>query len=309
MTTRIDSAWRYGRYIVVFGWAGLAGLNTVIDAGTGAEALEFLGYDPAITPNGLIVFRRFYPHFSDPAIVSDRIAVLNLNLQIPYLVPAKDQVPTESVGVDIYPRAPTKEERHLIGGNHLITDQGALLILVDQATTGKLCVVRLSLANTASDSEKHHCPTAADLGGADPGEVHVGEFSEQPGGDLILSLDIPKSEPGSLPRVFKIDRQSLAVTRLWSTDDIPDGTLRVPWLAQKSAALSVVLPDLHLPDSAKVDLTIDVYGNVRDVTLSGVSPETLDRLRNAILGWKFKPTFLDGRKVEVVTQIVGPGVF
>lgn len=313
LTNKIDSAYRYGQHIVVFGWTGLAGLNTIIDAGTGAEVLEFLGYDPVITPDGLIVFRRFYPHFSDPAIVSDRIAVLNLNQQIPLLVPAKDQVPEENVGVDVFPGAAATGERHEIGGNFLIADQNHSLFLVERTSTGKLCVVRLPLINALRNSEKHYCLTAAELGGADPGKVHVDKFREQPDGDLVLSLDIPGSGLGSPPLVLQIDRQSLACTRIWPSGDKAGSRLRVPWEVQKTGVLYLAAADLgsreaseRLVDVVEAEVTIDVYGRVIDVMLSGSNPEVLDRLRKTILSWKFKPTVLNGMPIEVVTRIVGP---
>ena len=88
-TTSIDSAFLFGDRVVVFGWAGTTvGIATILDATKSSEILEFLEYDAHITPDGLIVFRRFYPHFSESSIISDKIAVLDLASNIPTNVPA-----------------------------------------------------------------------------------------------------------------------------------------------------------------------------------------------------------------------------
>lgn len=113
----------------------------------------------------------------------------------------------------------------------------------------------------------------------------------------------------------KIDRHSLAVALLPNPDERSDRRLRVPWTAQKSAGLCLTVPDFgtaeetaQLLESWKAEVIVEVDGNVRDVALSGASPEGLDGLRKAILGWRFKPTTLDGRPVEVVTEISGPRI-
>ena len=311
-TTDIDSAWHYRNNIVIFGWADLAGLNTVIDATTGAELLEFLGYGPVVT-KGLIVFRRFYPHFTDPDIISDRIAVLDLSRPFPRFVPAKDQLPTEDVGVDIYPTAPGANARHLIGGNYLVGGKGTSLFVADRITSRRLCVVRIPLPSSAGGPEKQACLTAADLRGADPAKVHIAKFSETPLGDLTLAVDLPGTEPGAKPVEFSIDSQSLALTRMQPAPSGSETALWIPWAVQKKTLLSFSAPDLgstkartHLADSIKAQLSVDGFGNVRDVSLSGSTDEVLDRVRKAILAWKFKPAVLDGHQVDVTTGFILP---
>ncbi len=115
----------------VFGWIGSnSGLITVIDAATGKEKLEFLNLGSRVTPKRLIVFERFYPHFSDPSIVSDAIAELDLKQPIPHNVPAQpNENLAEQVGTTIYPQVPTPGLRHEIGDNYVITDAGTGLFL------------------------------------------------------------------------------------------------------------------------------------------------------------------------------------
>ncbi len=214
-TSEIDAAYLYDDDVIVFGWIGCcAGLTTIVDAATGTEKLEFLDYEPHITPKGIIVFRRFYPHFSDPSIVSDSIAELDLNRPFPRKVPSKpNENPTEEIGTTIYPTAPTPGIRHEVGHNLAIIDAGKLLFLADRLSSGKLCLVRLSLTRSGGQVSKENCLTSDGFGVGDLSDIHIRQLSENAFGDLILSVDLGKP-PSSIQRDFDVDKGSLDVTAL-----------------------------------------------------------------------------------------------
>jgi hypothetical protein len=306
-TDQIDAAYRYGDNVIIFGWAGLAGVATIIDAATGEEKLEFLGNDFRISPKGVIVFTRFYAHFADPSVVSDTVAELDLKGPIPHSVPSREtENPTDQVGLTIYPEAPTPGVRHDILYNFVVTDAGALLYLVDRLSSGKLCMVRLSLADSGGRLQKENCVTSEAFGASDFSEVHIRQLSENALGDLILALDIGKL-PRPLQRDFHIDKTSLGLTAPPAQKEPgkpSDRPFSIPWRVQKRA-LTVFVPvhvDAHAQESAKVRLTIDTAGNVSDVSILGLPSDVAALVKGGILGWKFKPTVFPGGPVQVVTE-------
>jgi len=52
----------------------------------------------------------------------------------------------------------------------------------------------------------------------------------------------------------------------------------------------------------KVVMVIATDDSVRDVEVGGLSGNLSTPIKKAILGWKFKPTIMDGKPTEVVTE-------
>ncbi len=305
-TTEIDAAYRYGDNIIIFGWIGCcSGVTTIIDAKSGMEKLEFLEYDPHITPRGLIVFRRFYPHFTEPSMVSDAVAELDLEQQVPRSVPSRPyENPTDQVGTIIYPEVPTPDIRHDIGHNIVVSDAGSLLFLADRLSSGKLCVVRLSLDLGGGRAQKENCAALNGLGVRSLSDVHIREFAENAFGDLMLSVDVGAAG-SSIRRDFQVDKNSLEIaTVTGGQESSGERTLSIPWAVQRGALTFFVPTDIGGSGQRPVQarLGIDTAGNVRDVVISGAATEASKAIKNNLLQWKFKPTVLDGRPVRVVTE-------
>lgn len=310
MTAHIDAAYRYGGRVVIFGWINrYVGITTILDAASGRERLEFLAYNPRITQKGVLVFRRFYPHFSDLEIVSEQIATLDLNGSIPRNVPGRQyQNPTDEVGTIIYPTASLRGIRHLIGDNFIITDRGTFVFLADRLSSGKLCLVRLPLQR-GDGTQKMNCLESHDLGVRDiASELHIQKLTEDSPTTLRLSVDL-----GPLPvprhRDLTVDKTSLAVSVRSDADAAVERPLRVPWPAQRdgligSMGINVTDKEIaaHLHHSVHIRLTIDYDGSVRTIFVSGVTSDVSELLKKMILRWRFKPTVLDGRNVQVVTE-------
>ena len=291
MTGTISAAYRFGKNVVVFGWIGFAGVTTIIDAATGRENLEFLGNDFRISPKGLIVFTRFYPHFSDPSIISDAVAELDLNEPIPHNVPSRlYENPTDQVGTTIYPEAPTPGVRHDILHNFLVSHDGAFVELVDRLSSGKLCLIRLSLADSDHRLQMMNCVTSDAFGVSDLSLVHIHEFSENAAGGLVLSVDIGKL-PSIVQRSFDIDRTSLALngtspSKRNEAAKQSEQPFVMPWGVLKRA-LTVFVPvqtEAHPQETVKVRLVIGTAGDVRDVSVSGLPSDVADLVRAASSG-------------------------
>ena len=79
-TTDIRDVGAYRRYLTVLGSMGsTAEIVTVMDIITGEQKLVFLCWNPTVSPTGrFIVFKRFYPRFTDPDLISDVIGVVDL---------------------------------------------------------------------------------------------------------------------------------------------------------------------------------------------------------------------------------------
>jgi len=310
-TNKIDAAYRYGNKVVIFGWSGCCvGITTIIDAGSGLEQLEFLEYYPEITTKGVIVFEQFYPHFTDPAILSNCIRALDLNAQIPTNVPKQYQVPTADVGVVLYPQTTTPGQRHVIESNFLVDRSGEDVFIIDRVTPHQdFCFVRVSLSNLNNPAEQQHCISALDLTGHPAQDTAVSAFSENLAGDLTLSINVglPTGRPDL--QDFELDKQTLVPERI----PAPGGAhaLRVPWGFLRRTALSFTAPDLsskqlygHLQDKFKAFLVIDKSGAVRDVTITGLPDDVSRQIKPAILAWRFKPTVLNGVPTEVTTEFM-----
>ncbi len=305
-TTALDAAYRYHDSIIIFGWIGCcAGITTILAAGTGSEQLEFLGYDPHITPKGLIVFRRFYPHFTDPSLVSDFIKKLDINQPIPNNVPSgADQNPTEQIGMTLYPKTATPQVRDDIGHNFLITGAGTFLFVADRLSSGNLCLVRLSLGNSDNPTQKDNCVTPASFGVNTLSDFHISQFAENPFGDLILSADLGQAN-SSIHRDFEIDKTSLVVRPV--AEETPEkGILPVPWTVQKNALVTFAPFRAQAEEVVKARLVIDTRGNVASVLVSGAPEGLSNEVKRAILNWKFKPTVLNGKQINVVTEFSAP---
>jgi hypothetical protein len=304
-TSSISAAYLYNDHVVVFGWIGCCGgTTTIIDSTSGQERLEFLDYDSHITPTGLLVFRRFYPHFSDPSVISDAIEELDLNLPIPRKIPTRaNENPTDQIGAAIYPQGVTPNVRHEIGHNFVITDTGRLLFLADRLSSGKLCLVRLSLSPSADQVRKDNCLTAGDFNAASLSALHIRKISENAFGDLILSADV--GEPNaSTRRDFDIDKISLQITPVKPIEAPEHGSLSIPWSVQRKAIMQFVplSGEFQANGSVKVRLDIDSKGRVADVVVSGPPADLAALVKRAVLQWEFEPTLLDGHQVRVVTE-------
>lgn len=309
-TTDIDAAYRYGRHLVIFGWIGSnIGVTTIINADNGSEELEFLCFYPHITPAGLIVFERWYPHFSDPSIVSDVIAELDLNETIPHNVPSKlTENPADQVGAPVYPVAALPGVRHNIGNNFTITDGGSLLFIADRLSSGKLCLVRLALTAVRDKPPKENCLTSDSFGVSDLSEIRIRQLSENAFGDLVLAMDLGRPASSS-QKDFEVDKNTLNINSSANLEESSEKAFPIPWSIQRNALTSFVPLDVtakgistHAQDTLKARLVIDRGGVVSNVTISGI-PNVLEKaIRDAILQWRFKPTILDGKQVEVATE-------
>jgi hypothetical protein len=307
-TSKIDVAYRYSGKVVVAGWIGCcAGVTTIIDSSTGAEILEFLAYDPHITPAGIIVFRHFYPHCSDPSIISDVIEKLDLNREIPRNVPSQpNENPIDQVGEVLYPSTPILGIRHEIGHNLLITGAAKVLFLIDGLSSGKLCVVRQQLSGSAA--EKRECFDSAAFGVHTLGEVHISQVFESAFGDLVLSTEIglPNS---SVRREFEIDKESLRMNETKIAPRSAEGTIAIPWPIQKKALAAFVPLDMksqdivdHGQETVRVHIDIEQTGAVHNVEVAGASEPIAKSIKRTLLQWKVNPTILDGRSVGVTTE-------
>lgn len=310
-TTEIDAAYRFDEHVVIFGWIGSnVGITTIVNADSGSEKLEFLCFYPHITPTGLIVFERWYPHFSDPSIVSDAIAELDLkNKPIPHNVPSKpNENPIDNVGTIIYPAAATSGIRHEIRNNFTITDAGSLLFIADRLSSGRLCLIRLSLAEQGERRPEMNCLPSDSFGVNDWSEIRIRKFSENAFGDLLLSTDL--GPPGSAnQKDFEVDKNTLTITASESPEERREKAFLIPWSTQRNALTRFVPLDIaakgisaHTQDTIKVRLVIDRGGEVKSVAISGLPDALAAAIRGVILQWKFKPTLLDGRPVEVATE-------
>ena len=188
-------------------------------------------------------------------------------------------------------------------------DLGTLFIL-DNTSAGRLCLSRLSLSDLTDRSQR--CATSSDLLGADPGKVQVNNFRIQSVSEL--AFEFSRNEPGSAvsPQTVVVDRRTLAMSAA-QTGEVNPRSVQVPWSVQRTALLSAQAPrfsasmgreSLRIP--LKAELVIDVYGRVRDLSLSGSTSEVLDSVRMALMTWSFKPTLLNGQPVEVITQLTAP---
>jgi hypothetical protein len=303
-TTQIDAAYLYRDMVVVFGWVGSnIGLTTIINADTGAEELEFLDFYPHITARGLIIFERWYPHFSDAAIVSDAIQEFDLNQPVPHNVPTNaDQNPTDRIGAVIYPVMPTPGVRHEIGHNFLITTDGTVLFIADVLSDGQLCFVRQPLQKGAALHDQR-CVGPASFGATDLSELHVRDFKESAFGDLVLSVDVGRSG-STIPHEFYVDRNSLELLPHDVTRASDKGSLAVPWPVQRKAlaVFGPVTVGEGAQDLINVRLTIDTVGHVSNAVVSGSSPDIRALVTTILLRWKFMPAVLDGRSTAIVTE-------
>jgi hypothetical protein len=315
-TSKIDAAYLYDTQVAVFGWiSATVGLTTIIDSASASESLEFLAFYPKMTSDGLIVFVRFYPHFSDPSIVDERIAELDLKRPFPHRVPTGEyENPTDEVGTAIYPSARAPNVRHYIGDHFLVASSGTLLFALDQLSTGEICLVRMRLPASSTGATTQRCVAPEVFGAHDfssfnpSGDGRIESFSENASGNLTMTVET--GGPHRLiQRTFEIDKNSLEAAELPITPQNPGAALAIPWQVAKASLTGFVAPDLgsknlapHLQDEIKVVLVIDVGGNVRQATISGVPADASVTLKSAIQKWKFKPTMLNGTMVEVTTQ-------
>jgi|SRR5271165_2655115 len=321
-TSEIGSANLYRNHVVVSGWlASGAGLTTVIDAETGQETLEFLALQPKITPDGRILFTRHYAHFTDPDVIDEVVAELDLNGPIPHRVPTREwEPPADDVGASIYPSESTPGVRHFVFGNYVVADVGGPLFIADLRSTGDLCIVRLSPKFSGHRTEKSNCKPSAVFGVSSlfgmfdaKSDGAVGRLAADNSGDLAISILIYEPKAAHA-RTFLIDEDSLEFTENRPETPEPAASgLRVPWGVQRAILIGFVAPDLtakelagHLLDRVEATLTIDTAGNVRQATVSGLPSISSGPLKSAILKWKFKPTILDGKLVEVTTAFSSP---
>jgi hypothetical protein len=301
----------------MFGIAERFGLTTIIDAASGEEQLEYLSWNPLITPNGLVVFKHFYPASADYTIVDESLAELDLNGTIPHDVPPQYGNYADDVGVTIYPRVSTPEVRHYISF-FFATDGGTFLFALDKLSSGQVCLVRMQLPASFGSAIKQRCVAPEVFGAHDfsfynPGsDGTIENFSENASGSLMLTVETGRPRP-LIQRSFAIDKISLEATELPITPQNPSAALAIPWPVAKSTLTGFVAPDLgskdlapHLGDEIKVVLIIDVSGSVRQATISGLPADISAPLKSAILKWKFHPTMLNGTMVEVTTHFSSP---
>jgi len=310
-TTEISAAYRYKNDVVIFGFVERAGLTTIIDAATGEEQLEFLSWEPLITSNGLILFKRFYPASADYTVVDESIAELDLKGTVPHDVPSEPYGKhADDVGATIYPRAPTTDVRHYVRF-FFTADGGTLLFALDQLSSGEVCLVRMQLPATSGSAMKQRCVAPETFGAHSlafydsAGDGSIENFVENNSGSLTLTVE---TESRSVDRSFQIDKNSLEAAEL--SNEVIDRVraLTVSWPVAKQGLITFVAPDLkskdlsvHLQDAIKAVLIIDTAGNVREATVSGLPSSAAGPVKAAILKWKFKPTMLDGAPVEVST--------
>lgn len=311
-TTKIDAAYRYGNYIVIFGWNGLAGLNTIIDAVSGREHLEFLGYLPQITQNGVVVFEQFYPHFTEPDIVSNYIRALDLNKPIPANVPRQYELPIANVGYILYPRTVSRGERHIIAENFLVSKSGREVFIIDRPTpTLPFCFVRVSLQSFSNTPQKKYCIPSLTLTGY-PDEAtsiaavnYVGTFRQNQAGNLTFVVAHGET---ARPEKFRVDPNTLLPTKL-PPSNAALAPFRMPWKVEKSGLIKFVALDVHSAELSpyagrivKILIIIDKSGGVSNVTVVGIPKGLAQLIKSAILSWKFKPNMLDGALTDVSTE-------
>ena len=155
--------------------------------------------------------------------------------------------------------------KHEIGDNYAVTDAGTVLFLVDRLSTGKLCLVRLSVSRLDDDqAPKENCMTSESFGVSDLAGVHIRRFSENTFGDLILSTDLggPKS---ATQKDFEVDKSSLSIAALnTSPEKGGEKPFSVPWRVLRTALASFVPLDVttksvaaYAQETMKARLLID----------------------------------------------------
>jgi hypothetical protein len=255
-TTTIESAYRYKNHLVVFGFADSAGLTTIIDATSGQEQLEFLSWEPLITPKGLIVFKHFYPASADNTIVDESIAELDLNGTIPHDVPSERYGKhADDVGVTIYPRALMPDVRHFVDF-FLATDGGTLFFAVDKLSSGEVCLVRIELPPASGGAMKRHCLPPETFGAHNfstfdvTSDGIIERLVENNSNGLMLNVETGRRRAQLVQRSFEIDKNSLEVREVPIPVENPRAELSIPWPVAMSSLINFVAPDLGSKDLA-----------------------------------------------------------
>ncbi len=185
-----------------------------------------------------------------------------------------------------------------------------VFFFIDRLSTGKRCLARLPVSRLDDDQAlKENCMTSESFGVSDLSGVHIRQFSENAFGNLILSTDLggPKS---ATQKDFEVDKSSLSMAALnTSPEKGGEKAFSVPWPVLRTALASFVPLDVtaksvapYAQETMKARLHIDTRGVVREAAVSGLPDPPSQLIRDVVLQWRFDPTILDGRNMEVTTE-------
>ena len=171
MATEIDQAEIVGDYLAVLGSIGTsAHIISFVAARNGEEKLTFLCWNPALSPDKrYLMYKIFYPRFTDPELISDVMAVYDLSAlaTIPSNAPTtarlkSGQIPPSEVGRPIYPESNFRQNSfslqldgvpHNVDTRYLWQDEK--VVLLDEITRSTNQIeMRLVQVNLSKGSDK-----------------------------------------------------------------------------------------------------------------------------------------------------------
>jgi hypothetical protein len=328
-TTRIRFAHLVDQTVVVLGSVGTsANIVSLFEAATGKEKLRFLCWNPELSPTGkYLAFKRFYPRFTDPEILTESVAILPIAS-----VPAAPEgiaasgLPPMEVGRILYPplraappQAGEPNRLHLIHHNFVWLQSDQLLVLGDSilknSIAGKPEQTQLVGIRIENGLPKSYELLPIPLDKVTPemlpdASVRIRNLRSENG---KVFADVEMTAPAAHTEatlVFSVD--PLRFEKSVVTQDDRSGVSRranIPWEMLESY-LSEFVPPPRLKQSANAeDQRVTVYletspgGDVESARGILGPPELCGMAEATVQRWKFRPFLVSGIPLAVATTV------